>query len=46
MFNLGITSYQDFIGTNWAPDAKHLRQLGYTDFADTQVSWFGSVDLV
>jgi len=43
-FNLGVTSYRDFIGTNWALDAKHLRQLGYADFSDTQVSSFGSVD--
>jgi len=36
-FNLGITSYKDFIGTNWSPDAKALRQLGDQDCSDTQV---------
>lgn len=37
-FNLGITSYKDFIGTNWSPDAKALKQLGHDDHSDTQVS--------
>ena len=36
-FNFGITSYKDFIGTNWSPDAKSLRQLGDHDYSDTQV---------
>ena len=36
-FNLGITSYKEFIGTNWSPDAKTLRQLGNEHFANTQV---------
>jgi len=36
-FNLGITSYKDFIGTNWSPDAKTLKQLGHHDHSDTQV---------
>jgi len=38
MFNLGITSYKDFIGTNWSPTAEELRQLGSRDHSDTQVS--------
>jgi len=37
-FNLGITSYKDFIGTNWSPEAQQLRQLGSRDHSDTQVS--------
>lgn len=35
-FNLGITSYKDFIGTNWSPDAELYRRLGTTDFDNTQ----------
>ena len=27
-FNIGITSYKDFIGTNWSPKAKDLHKLG------------------
>jgi len=37
-FNLGITSYKDFIGTNWSPEATALRQLGDQDYSNTQVS--------
>jgi len=37
-FHLGITSYKDFIGTNWSPSAAELRQLGSRDRSDTQVS--------
>jgi len=36
-FNLGITSYKEFIGTNWSPDADLLRQLGDQKYSDTQV---------
>jgi len=36
-FNLGITSYKDFIGTNWSPNAKTLRRLGDQDYANSQV---------
>ena len=36
-FNLGITSYKEFIGTNWSPDAKELKQLGNQDYSDSQV---------
>jgi len=37
-FHLGITSYKDFIGTNWSPSAQELRQLGSRNHSDTQVS--------
>ena len=36
-FNLGVTSYKEFIGTNWSPDAKELRRLGEQDYSNTQV---------
>jgi len=36
-FNLGITSYKEFIGTNWSPEADSLRQLGDQNYSDTQV---------
>ena len=35
-FNLGITDYKDFIGTNWSPDAKHYRKFGQRDFGNLQ----------
>ena len=34
-FNLGITSYKDFIGTNWSPHAKDILQLGTSDFGNS-----------
>lgn len=36
-FNLGITSYKEFIGTNWSPSAELYRQLGVADHCDSQV---------
>ncbi len=36
IFNLGITDYKEFIGTNWAPNAKELHMLGTRDFGNTQ----------
>ena len=30
VFNLGITDYKDFIGTNWSPSAQEYLQLGTT----------------
>ena len=35
-FNLGITSYKDFIGTNWSPDARQILELGLKDFGNSQ----------
>lgn len=35
-FNLGITDYKDFIGTNWSPDAKKYRGYGERDHGNTQ----------
>ena len=37
IFNLGITSYKDFIGTNWAPNAKELCSLGLKDHNNSQI---------
>ena len=48
-FNMGITSYRDFIGTNWSPEAKSLRQLGDHMYSDAQVvvhlsyEWFSTI---
>lgn len=36
-FNLGITSYKDFIGTNWSPSAKLFHQLGKTNHNNEQI---------
>jgi len=36
-FNLGVTSYKAFIGTNWSPNAQAMRQLGQQDYSNTQV---------
>ncbi|XP_058518850.1 uridine diphosphate glucose pyrophosphatase NUDT22 isoform X1 [Ochotona princeps] len=33
---LGLTSYRDFLGTNWASSAAQLRQQGATDWGDKQ----------
>ncbi|XP_004449432.2 uridine diphosphate glucose pyrophosphatase NUDT22 [Dasypus novemcinctus] len=33
---LGLTSYRDFLGTNWASSAAWLRQQGATDWGDRQ----------
>ena len=36
-FNLGITGYKDFIGTNWSPSAKLFQQLGKTNHNNEQI---------
>ena len=36
VFNLGITSYKEFIGTNWSPDVKHLRDMGEKQYGNSQ----------
>lgn len=33
---LGITSYKDFLGTNWAPDAQNLSKKGKERYGNTQ----------
>lgn len=35
-FNLGVTCYRDFIGTNWSPNAQLYRSLGAEEFGDRQ----------
>ncbi len=35
VFNLGVTCYRDFLGTNWSPDAQDILQLGKTDFGNS-----------
>ncbi|XP_070577868.1 uridine diphosphate glucose pyrophosphatase NUDT22-like isoform X2 [Ptychodera flava] len=34
--NMGLTCYKDYLGTNWAPDAKTLHHLGKRDFDNSQ----------
>ncbi|XP_054381692.1 uridine diphosphate glucose pyrophosphatase NUDT22 isoform X2 [Pongo abelii] len=36
LLRLGLTSYRDFLGTNWSSSAAWLRQQGATDWGDTQ----------
>lgn len=36
IFNLGITCYKDFIGTNWSPDAKLYHTLGKENHGNEQ----------
>ena len=36
LLRLGLTSYRDFLGTNWASAAAWLRQQGATDWGDKQ----------
>ena len=36
LLRLGLTSYQDFLGTNWASSAAWLRQQGAIDWGDKQ----------
>ncbi|XP_023559687.1 nucleoside diphosphate-linked moiety X motif 22 isoform X2 [Octodon degus] len=36
LLRLGLTSYRDFLGTNWASSASWLRQRGATDWNDKQ----------
>jgi len=37
IFNLGVTSYKEFIGTNWSPNAKLFRELGCLNHQNSQV---------
>ncbi|XP_049635837.1 uridine diphosphate glucose pyrophosphatase NUDT22 [Suncus etruscus] len=36
LLRLGLTSYRDFLGTNWASSAAWLQQQGETDWGDKQ----------
>ncbi|XP_012318531.1 uridine diphosphate glucose pyrophosphatase NUDT22 isoform X5 [Aotus nancymaae] len=36
LLHLGLTSYRDFLGTNWSSSAAWLRQQGAADCGDTQ----------
>lgn len=36
LLRLGLTSYRDFLGTNWASSAAWLRQQGLADWGDKQ----------
>nr|XP_042115980.1 uridine diphosphate glucose pyrophosphatase NUDT22 isoform X2 [Peromyscus maniculatus bairdii] len=36
LLHLGLTSYRDFLGTNWSSSASWLRQQGATDWGDKQ----------
>lgn len=36
LLNLGLTSYRDFLGTNWSSSASWLRQQGATDWGEKQ----------
>ncbi|XP_012520838.1 PREDICTED: nucleoside diphosphate-linked moiety X motif 22 [Propithecus coquereli] len=36
LLRLGLTSYRDFLGTNWASSAAWLRQQGAADWGDRQ----------
>lgn len=36
LLRLGLTSYRDFLGTNWAGSAGQLQQQGATDWGDKQ----------
>lgn len=36
IFNLGITCYKDFIGTNWSPNAKQFHVLGSSKCGNSQ----------
>jgi len=36
IFNIGITSYKDFISTNWSPHATELSQLGLSHHSNSQ----------
>ena len=36
-FNLGITCYKEYIGTNWSPKAKLYQEMGMKDFCNSQV---------
>lgn len=36
IFNIGITCYRDFIGTNWSPEASLFQRLGGDNWNDRQ----------
>ena len=36
-FNLGITCYKDFIGTNWSPNAQELRNIGLEHYNNSHI---------
>lgn len=36
-FNIGITCYRDFIGTNWSPDIKELQAFGIKNHGNSHV---------
>jgi hypothetical protein len=38
IFNLGVTSYKEFIGTNWSHDARLLQEMGFNDHNNSQAS--------
>lgn len=35
-FNIGLTSYKDFIGTNWSPNAKLFHEMGSDKYSNSQ----------
>ena len=35
-FNIGITGYRDFLGTNWSPDVSFLHELGIQQTGKSQ----------
>ncbi|XP_072407163.1 uridine diphosphate glucose pyrophosphatase NUDT22 isoform X2 [Chiloscyllium punctatum] len=36
LLRLGLTCYKDYLGTNWAPEARLLQERGVADFGDSQ----------
>jgi hypothetical protein len=34
--NLSLTDYKEYLGTNWAPNAKDLQKMGNVKFGDSQ----------
>ncbi|XP_059811181.1 uridine diphosphate glucose pyrophosphatase NUDT22 [Hypanus sabinus] len=36
LLRLGLTSYRDYLGTNWSPQAPALRRQGLADWGDSQ----------
>ncbi|XP_048475520.1 uridine diphosphate glucose pyrophosphatase NUDT22 isoform X2 [Rhincodon typus] len=36
LLRLGLTCYKDYLGTNWAPEARLLQEQGTADFGDSQ----------
>lgn len=37
VFNLGVTSYKEFICTNWSPNVKLFKELGNSDHSNSQI---------